>query len=119
MATKHLARRGAGGAAAGAAAGTSSTLRFCGCAQFRLRLVCATLASRTVRITRIREDCETPGLQQAEASFLRLLDRMTDGSKIEIRSIDKWQEIRDFILSKVEALREDDVQEVQAKPVGF
>merc|ERR1712032_1129020 len=38
------------------------------------------------------------------------MEDIQDVSEIEIRSIDKWQEIRDFILSKVEALREDDVQ---------
>ena len=45
--------------------------------------------------------------------------KLKDGSKIEIRSIDKWQEIRDFILSKVLALRDDNVKPVEAKPVGF
>ena len=63
---------------------STKTLRFCGCAQFRQRIVCSTLSSRPVRINRIRESDEQPGLKQCEASLLRLMDRLTNGSKIEI-----------------------------------
>merc|ERR1711924_341890 len=45
--------------------------------------------------------------------------KLKDGSKIEIRSIDKWQEVRDYILERVEELNKEDVAAVEAKPVGF
>lgn len=45
--------------------------------------------------------------------------KLKDGSKIEIRSIDKWQEIREYILARVAEASKQDVKEVEAKPVGF
>ncbi|RYG41211.1 18S rRNA biogenesis protein RCL1, partial [archaeon] len=59
-------------------------LRFTGCAQFRQRLVFATLARRGLVITGIRSDDEVPGLKSYEATFLRLLDALTNGARIEI-----------------------------------
>lgn len=63
---------------------TSRLLRFRGHAYFRQRLVLATLASRPVRIDQIRPDDEEPGLRDFEASFLRLLEKITNGSAVEI-----------------------------------
>lgn len=59
-------------------------LRFSGHAYFRQRLVLATLASRPVRIDRIRPDDEEPGIRDFEAGFLRLLEKITNGSSVEI-----------------------------------
>ncbi|WFD25714.1 hypothetical protein MNAN1_000680 [Malassezia nana] len=59
-------------------------LRFRGHAYFRQRLVLATLAGRPVRIDQIRPDDEEPGLRDFEASFLRLLEKVTNGSAVEI-----------------------------------
>ncbi|CAG8460873.1 10022_t:CDS:2 [Ambispora gerdemannii] len=39
---------------------------------------------RTVKIDKIRSDDENPGLRDFEASFLRLLEKVTNGSVIEI-----------------------------------
>ncbi len=52
----------------------------------RARLVLATLRGRAVRIRRIRDgDRETePGLNEHEASLVRLLDKITNGSRIEV-----------------------------------
>jgi len=50
----------------------------------RQRLVLATLTSRSVRISNIRTRDDDPGLQEAEAGFVRLLDKMTNGSKVEV-----------------------------------
>ena len=61
-----------------------TTLQYKGTANFRARLVLATLASRPVRIRAIREDDEAPGLASFEASFVRLLDKLTNGSHVEI-----------------------------------
>jgi len=50
----------------------------------RQRLVLATLTGRAVKIDRIRARDDDPGLHEAEAGFIRLLDKLTNGSKIEV-----------------------------------
>lgn len=62
----------------------SSAVRLKGCAHFRQRLVSATLSGRPLVIEEIRAEDEQPGLADFEASLLRLLDRLTNGSRIEI-----------------------------------
>ena len=58
-----------------------------GAVQFRLLLAVSLLSHRPIWIRNIRhQDLEAPGLRENEASFLRLLDSMTNGSKIEINS---------------------------------
>jgi len=58
-----------------------------GSIQFRLRLVVSILSHRPLLMRNIRsDDVEAPGLREHEASFLRLLDRMTNGSVVEINS---------------------------------
>jgi len=69
-------------AAIGGAA--AAQLRFTGCAQFRQRITLATLARKRVRIDDIRADSEEPGLQDFEASFLRLVEKLTNGMVLEI-----------------------------------
>jgi RNA 3'-terminal phosphate cyclase-like protein len=59
-------------------------LKFSGESQFRARCVLALLTGKRIRIDAIRHKSETPGLAPCEASFLRLLDRLTNGTKIEI-----------------------------------
>ncbi len=60
-----------------------SSLRYEGCANFRARIVSATLSGRSIRIDKIRsESFEAPGLQDFEASFLRLLDKISDGKQL-------------------------------------
>ena len=65
-----------------------TTLKFeDGSIQFRQRIAVSILSHRPLLIRNIRaEDIESPGLQEHEASFLRLIDRMTNGSNIEINS---------------------------------
>lgn len=68
---------------------SSSTLRFHdGATQFRLRLACSLLSHRPIVLTNIRADEleRSPGLLPHEASFLRLLDSITNGTKMEINS---------------------------------
>lgn len=66
----------------------SRTLKFDdGSIQFRQRLIVSILSSRPLLLRNIRsEDIDSPGLQEHEASFLRLLDRMTNGTRIEINA---------------------------------
>lgn len=54
---------------------------------FRQRLLLATLSQKTIRIDDIRADAEShsiTGLTDYEISFLRLLEKLTNGTKIEI-----------------------------------
>lgn len=62
----------------------SNFLRYEGPAYLRQRLVLATLSGKTVRFDKIRTQEENPGLKDYEISFLRLLDRFTNGSIIDI-----------------------------------
>ena len=62
----------------------SIMLRFSGSEQFRQRLVYSTLAGRAIRIDDIRSRDENPGLRDFEASFLRLLEKVTNGCIVEI-----------------------------------
>jgi RNA 3'-terminal phosphate cyclase-like protein len=58
-----------------------------GAAQFRQRLVVSLLSHRPVLIRNIRaDDLQNPGLKDYEASFLRLIDEMTNGCKMEINN---------------------------------
>jgi len=50
----------------------------------RQRLVLATITGRPVKISKIRPRHDDPGLHEAEAGFIRLLDKMTNGSKVEV-----------------------------------
>lgn len=63
---------------------TSRVLPFTGAAHFRHRLVMAILSRRPIRIDSIRPDEDQPGLQPYEVSFLRLLEKITQGSRVEI-----------------------------------
>jgi len=69
-------------------AGITKTLTFDdGSVQFRQRLAVSILSHRPLLLRNIRsDDVQNPGLQEHEASFLRLLDRMTNGSTIEINA---------------------------------
>lgn len=59
-------------------------LVFEGEAQFRWRIALAVVSGRRIRIDRIRHRAEAPGLTAAEASFLRLIDKLTNGCKLEV-----------------------------------
>eukprot|EP01041_Mallomonas_annulata_P001907 gene1907-3688_t len=60
------------------------SLRYQGCAQFRQRIVLSALSGKKLRIDKIREDDENPGMTDFEANFLRLVEKLTDGISIEI-----------------------------------
>jgi len=47
-------------------------------------LVLAILSGKSVKITRIRHNDKNPGLREFEGSLLRLIDMITNGTKIEI-----------------------------------
>lgn len=62
----------------------SRLLRFTGHRNFRQRLVLALVSQRPVRIDGIRPDSASPGIRDYEANFLRLLEKLTNGSSVEI-----------------------------------
>ena len=59
-------------------------LRLRGSQNFRHRLVLATVSGKAIRIDDIRAKDLNPGLRDFEASFLRLLEKLTDGCLVEI-----------------------------------
>mmetsp|Transcript_28695 Transcript_28695/g.37619 ORF Transcript_28695/g.37619 Transcript_28695/m.37619 type:complete len:396 (-) Transcript_28695:64-1251(-) len=60
-------------------------IHFSGCSHFRQRIICSTLSGKPVKIRDIRvDDEEQPGLKSFEASFLRLVEKLTNGCQIEI-----------------------------------
>ncbi|CAG8455460.1 7422_t:CDS:2 [Cetraspora pellucida] len=62
----------------------SKILKFSGHNYFRQRLILAILSGKPVKIDKIRSNDSDPGLKDFEASFLRLLEKVTNGSIIEI-----------------------------------
>ena len=62
----------------------SRLLKFTGHMHFRQRLILSILSGRPIRIDKIRSQNTEPGITTCEASFLRLLEKVTNGSKVEI-----------------------------------
>lgn len=60
------------------------TLRFTGAADFRQRILLATLSGRGIRIDDIRADEEAVGLRDYEANFLRLIEKVVNGCDVAI-----------------------------------
>ena len=61
-----------------------STLQFEGSNFFRMRLGLSVLSGRAITIGKIRDRDESPGLRECEASLVRLVDKITNGSRVEI-----------------------------------
>ena len=59
-------------------------VRFTGAADLRMRLVCATLSGRAMRVDDIRSRDQNPGLRDYEANLLRLVEKITNGMNVEI-----------------------------------
>ena len=67
-------------------------LRFEGHQSIQQRLILATLSNKHLRISDIRTDSETPGINETEgnfnskikANFIRFLEKITNGSVFEI-----------------------------------
>eukprot|EP00128_Syssomonas_multiformis_P011072 Colp12_sorted_trinity150504_noHs@32145 len=60
------------------------TLKYQGCSLFRQRIVASLLSGQPLKIEHIRSKDDAPGLQDFEANFLRLIEKLTDGCHIEI-----------------------------------
>ncbi|KAJ1033949.1 hypothetical protein NDA16_000157 [Ustilago loliicola] len=62
----------------------SRLLRFTGHRNFRQRLILSLVSQRPVRIDSIRPDSSSPGIRDFEANFLRLIEKVTNGTHVEI-----------------------------------
>ena len=58
------------------------SLKYEGSALFRQRIISATLSGKVLKIVNIRHDDEYPGLQDFEANFLQLIEKISDGKYI-------------------------------------
>ncbi|TFK76295.1 18S rRNA biogenesis protein [Pluteus cervinus] len=65
-------------------ASLGTIVHFSGHYHFRHRLVLSILSGKSVRIDKIRPDDKNPGLRDYEISLLRLLEKVTNGTVIEI-----------------------------------
>lgn len=63
---------------------SSRVLTFSSHQHLRHRLILSLLSRRPIRIDKIRPSAESPGLAPFEISFLRLLEKMTEGTRVEI-----------------------------------
>lgn len=60
-------------------------ITFKGSNLFKQRLLLATLSQKPIRIIEIRKnDIENPGLREYEVSLVRLFDKITNGSMLNI-----------------------------------
>jgi len=57
---------------------------YAGCNFLRQRLVLSILTAKPVKITKIRYKDDDPGIKDFESSLLRLIDKVTNGSKLEV-----------------------------------
>nr|CAG4651815.1 EOG090X05X4 [Triops cancriformis] len=64
--------------------GNTLLLNYEGSTCLRQRLVLSILSGRPVKITKIRSKEDDPGLKEYEASLLRLFDKITNGSIVEV-----------------------------------
>ncbi|XP_011303786.1 probable RNA 3'-terminal phosphate cyclase-like protein [Fopius arisanus] len=62
----------------------SNVLSYEGCNYLKYRLLLSTLSGKPVRIEDIRTNHDDPGLKEYEVSLIRLLDRLTNGTRVEL-----------------------------------
>ena len=63
---------------------------FNGCNFLRQRLVLSLLSAKPLRINKIRHKSDDPGIKDFESSLLRLVDKITNGSRIEVSDTGKF-----------------------------
>jgi RNA 3'-terminal phosphate cyclase-like protein len=62
----------------------SNMLTFKGCNYLKQRLILSTLSGKAIKLTDIRCNTSSPGIRQFEVNLLRLMDKLTNGTKIEL-----------------------------------
>ena len=63
---------------------SNAPLRFSGHHNLRYRILLSILSQRSLLISSIRANSESPGIKDYEVSFLRLAERITSGTLVEI-----------------------------------
>ena len=61
-----------------------NVISYKGCNYLRQRLVLSTLSGKPIRIKEIRSHDHEPGLREFEVNLIRLLDKITNGTRIEV-----------------------------------
>lgn len=61
-----------------------NTLHYKGSSFFKQRLILSVLSGKPIRITDIRARDDIPGLREFEVSLIRLLDKVTNGTVVEL-----------------------------------
>lgn len=61
-----------------------NTLTFVGSNIMRQRLILSVLTGKAISISNIRASDNEPGLREYEVNLLRLLDKMTNGTWLEV-----------------------------------
>ncbi|XP_049957172.1 RNA 3'-terminal phosphate cyclase-like protein [Schistocerca serialis cubense] len=62
----------------------SDVLKFDGSNYLRQRLILSTLSGKAVKVKDIRSRSDDPGLKEFEVNLVRLLDKVTNGSTVEV-----------------------------------
>ncbi|XP_015119693.1 probable RNA 3'-terminal phosphate cyclase-like protein [Diachasma alloeum] len=62
----------------------NNVLTYEGCNYLKYRLLLSTLSGKPVRIEDIRTNHDDPGLKEYEVNLIRLLDRLTNGTRVEL-----------------------------------
>ncbi|KAJ9585822.1 hypothetical protein L9F63_020524 [Diploptera punctata] len=62
----------------------NAVISFKGCNYLRQRLILSTLSGKPISIKEIRSQDDDPGLREFEVNLIRLLDKMTNGTRIEV-----------------------------------
>lgn len=62
----------------------NNLITYKGSSYLRQRLVQSTLSGKSLKVIEIRNNDDDPGLREYEVSLIRLLDKMTNGTIIEL-----------------------------------
>lgn len=62
----------------------NDVLKYKGSNYFRQRLLLSTLSGRAIKIEDIRSTHDDPGLREYEVNLIRLLDKVTNGTRVEL-----------------------------------
>lgn len=61
-----------------------NVLVYKGCNLFRQRLLLSVLSGRAIKIEDIRSNHDDPGLREYEVNLIRLIDKLTNGTRVEL-----------------------------------
>jgi RNA 3'-terminal phosphate cyclase-like protein len=80
------------------------TIHFTGHLNLRQQVICSVLSNRPIIITEIRSMDENPGLRDYEICLLRLIEKLTNGTMININKTGTKLTFRPGIMTNGEGL---------------